>query len=92
MPKSFFKKTVLELYEQALEQLKQIQAVYACQCTRKMLGSNHIYTGTCRDLRLDFSQQAIRLLRSLIASFVLMISFHKANNAQTCNMISAILS
>ena len=26
-----------------------------------MLGSNHIYAGTCRDLRLDFSQQAIRL-------------------------------
>ena len=23
--------------------------------------SNHIYAGTCRDLRLDFSQQAIRL-------------------------------
>ena len=56
-----FQKDRLELYEQVLEQLKQLQAVYACQCTRKMLGSNHIYTGTCRDLRLDFSQQAIRL-------------------------------
>ena len=56
-----FQKDRLELYEQVLEQLKQLQAVYACQCTRKMLGSNHIYAGTCRDLRLDFSQQAIRL-------------------------------
>jgi glutamyl-Q tRNA(Asp) synthetase len=26
-----------------------------------MLGSNHIYAGTCRDLNLDFAEQAIRL-------------------------------
>ena len=26
-----------------------------------MLGSNHIYTGTCRDLNLPFEQQAIRV-------------------------------
>ena len=26
-----------------------------------MLGANHIYAGTCRDLQLDFAQQAIRL-------------------------------
>ena len=26
-----------------------------------MLGSNHIYQGTCRDLKLDFAHQAIRL-------------------------------
>jgi len=26
-----------------------------------MLGSNHIYVGTCRDLHLDFNNQAIRL-------------------------------
>ncbi len=31
------------------------------QCTRKMLGSNHIYAGTCRDLALPFEQQAIRV-------------------------------
>ncbi|KXZ74128.1 Glutamyl-Q tRNA(Asp) synthetase [Acinetobacter venetianus] len=56
-----FQKDRLDIYEQVLEQLKQAQDIYACQCTRKMLGSNHIYVGTCRDLNLDFEQQAIRL-------------------------------
>ncbi|MDR7017484.1 glutamyl-Q tRNA(Asp) synthetase [Prolinoborus sp. 3657] len=56
-----FQKDRLDIYEQVLEQLKSSQAIYACQCTRKMLGSNHIYAGTCRDLNLDFAQQAIRL-------------------------------
>lgn len=56
-----FQKDRLDLYEQVLEQLKQSQAIYACQCTRKMLGSNHIYAGTCRNLNLDFAHQAIRL-------------------------------
>jgi len=27
----------------------------------KMLGSNYIYAGTCRNLQLPFAQQAIRL-------------------------------
>ncbi|EPF75158.1 tRNA glutamyl-Q(34) synthetase GluQRS [Acinetobacter gyllenbergii] len=56
-----FQKDRFEIYEQVLEQLKQCNAIYACQCTRKMLGSNHIYVGTCRDLNLDFADQAIRL-------------------------------
>ncbi|MCH7335364.1 tRNA glutamyl-Q(34) synthetase GluQRS [Acinetobacter sp. NIPH 2699] len=56
-----FQKDRLDIYEQVIEQLKSSQAIYACQCTRKMLGSNHIYAGTCRDLKLDFAQQAIRL-------------------------------
>ncbi len=56
-----FQKDRLAIYEQVLYQLKQQHAVYACQCTRKMLGSNHIYAGTCRDLNLDFAEQAIRL-------------------------------
>ncbi|CAB1219370.1 Glutamyl-Q tRNA(Asp) synthetase [Acinetobacter bouvetii] len=56
-----FQKDRLELYEQVIEQLHQQGWVYACQCTRKMLGSNHIYAGTCRDLNLPFEQQAIRL-------------------------------
>ena len=51
----------LDIYAQVLEQLKHLDAIYACQCTRKMLGSNHIYVGTCRDLHLDFNNQAIRL-------------------------------
>ncbi|OOS55902.1 tRNA glutamyl-Q(34) synthetase GluQRS [Acinetobacter baumannii] len=56
-----FQKDRLDIYEQVLEQLKQSQDIYACQCTRKMLGSNHIYIGTCRNLNLDFANQAIRL-------------------------------
>ena len=56
-----FQKDRLTIYEQILDQLKQQHAIYACQCTRKMLGSNHIYAGTCRDLNLDFAEQAIRL-------------------------------
>lgn len=56
-----FQKDRLTIYEQVLDQLKQQHAIYACQCTRKMLGSNHIYAGTCRDLNLDFAEQAIRL-------------------------------
>ena len=56
-----FQKDRFEIYEQVLEQLKQSDAIYACQCTRKILGSNHIYAGTCRDLNLDFADQAIRL-------------------------------
>jgi len=56
-----FQKNRFEIYEQVLEQLKQFDAIYACQCTRKMLGSNHIYAGTCRDLNLEFADQAIRL-------------------------------
>ena len=56
-----FQKNRLDIYEQVLEQLKQSQAIYACQCTRKMLGSNHIYASTCRNLNLDFDEQAIRL-------------------------------
>ena len=51
----------LEIYEQVLEQLKHLDAIYACQCTRKMLGSNHIYTGTCLNLNLSFEQKAIRV-------------------------------
>ena len=56
-----FQKDRLDLYESVLHQLWQNHLVYACQCTRKMLGSNHIYTGTCRELNLPFDQHAIRL-------------------------------
>lgn len=56
-----FQKDRLEIYAHVLEQLKQSHLIYACQCSRKTLGSNHIYTGTCRDLKLNFDQQAIRL-------------------------------
>ncbi|WP_168395590.1 tRNA glutamyl-Q(34) synthetase GluQRS [Acinetobacter indicus] len=56
-----FQKDRLAIYEDVLEQLAEQGWVYACQCTRKMLGSNHIYAGTCRNLQLPFAQQAIRL-------------------------------
>ncbi|MEQ1412079.1 tRNA glutamyl-Q(34) synthetase GluQRS [Acinetobacter indicus] len=56
-----FQKDRLAIYEDILEQLAKQGWVYACQCTRKMLGSNHIYAGTCRNLQLPFAQQAIRL-------------------------------
>ena len=56
-----FQKDRLDIYEQVLEQLKAKDLVYACQCTRKMLGSNHIYQDTCRNLHLPFAHQAIRL-------------------------------
>ena len=56
-----FQKDRLDIYEHVIEQLHQQHLVYACQCKRKMLGSNHIYMGTCRDLALPFQNQAIRL-------------------------------
>ncbi|MBH8475304.1 tRNA glutamyl-Q(34) synthetase GluQRS, partial [Klebsiella pneumoniae] len=56
-----FQKDRLDIYESVLDQLKKEGLVYACQCTRKMLGSNAIYPGTCRDLQLDFQHQAIRV-------------------------------
>ena len=56
-----FQKDRLDIYDAVIDQLHQNHLVYACQCTRKMLGSNHIYAGTCRDLNLPFEQQAIRV-------------------------------
>jgi len=56
-----FQKDRLDLYDAVIDQLHQNHLVYACQCTRKMLGSNHIYAETCRDLNLPFEQQAIRV-------------------------------
>jgi glutamyl-Q tRNA(Asp) synthetase len=56
-----FQKDRLDIYEGVIQQLRQQGLVYACQCTRKMLGSNHIYQNTCRDLSLAFEHQAIRL-------------------------------
>ena len=56
-----FQKDRLDIYDAVIDQLHQNYLVYACQCTRKMLGSNHIYAGTCRDLNLPFEQQAIRV-------------------------------
>ncbi|MFC6168651.1 tRNA glutamyl-Q(34) synthetase GluQRS [Acinetobacter terrestris] len=56
-----FQKDRLDLYDAVIDQLHKNHLVYACQCTRKMLGSNHIYAGTCRDLNLPFEHHAIRV-------------------------------
>lgn len=56
-----FQKDRLDIYQDIIEQLHQKNLVYACQCTRKILGSNHIYQGTCRELHLPLAQHAIRL-------------------------------
>lgn len=56
-----YQKERLDIYENVIQQLRQQGLVYACQCTRKMLGSNHIYQDTCRDLGLPFEHQAIRV-------------------------------
>ncbi|MBU3847641.1 MAG: tRNA glutamyl-Q(34) synthetase GluQRS [Candidatus Acinetobacter avistercoris] len=56
-----YQKDRLDLYESVLDQLQSQDLIYACQCTRKMLGSNHIYAGTCRDLNLPFIARAIRV-------------------------------
>ncbi|MEF9958168.1 tRNA glutamyl-Q(34) synthetase GluQRS [Acinetobacter piscicola] len=56
-----YQRNRVDLYDAAIEQLKQKQLVYACECTRKMLGSNHIYLGTCREKHLAFQNQAIRV-------------------------------
>ena len=59
--KIIYQKDRLDIYEAVIGQLKQKNLVYACECTRKMLGSNHIYAGTCREKGLAFQDQAIRI-------------------------------
>lgn len=56
-----YQRNRLDIYDAVIGQLKQKKLVYACECTRKMLGSNHIYVGTCREKNLDFKNQAIRV-------------------------------
>ena len=56
-----FQKDRIDIYKAVIEQLHQQGAVYACQCRRKILGSNHIYMGTCRNLALPLEDQAIRV-------------------------------
>lgn len=56
-----FQRNRLTLYEQVLDQLHAQGQIYACQCTRKLLGSNAIYSGTCQTLNLAFEHQAIRV-------------------------------
>lgn len=48
-------------YHSALQQLTDQGAVFACQCSRRILSGRSTYPGTCRDLGLSAEQQAIRL-------------------------------
>ncbi len=54
-------------YEQALQQLREQNKLYACCCTRKQLRAiaetrhTHSYPGTCRDLDLPEGDSALRL-------------------------------
>ncbi|ESK38394.1 glutamyl-Q tRNA(Asp) synthetase [Acinetobacter nectaris CIP 110549] len=57
----FFQKDRLHIYNDVLHKLQQKNYIYACQCTRKMLGSNAIYQGTCKTLDLALENQAIRV-------------------------------
>lgn len=59
--KIIFQKERLDIYEQVLFELKQKNAIYACKCTRKQLTGLDIYPNYCRDLGLDFTDNAIRL-------------------------------
>ncbi|RSB52220.1 tRNA glutamyl-Q(34) synthetase GluQRS [Acinetobacter soli] len=61
-----FQRNRLTLYEQVLDQLHAQGQIYACQCTRKLLGSNAIYPGTCQTLNLAFEHQAIRIKVSAV--------------------------
>jgi len=61
----------LERYQQVLDYLVELNAVYACECTRKQIKqAGGLYQGTCRDKKLPPQEQAIRLhLEQSITSF-----------------------
>jgi glutamyl-Q tRNA(Asp) synthetase len=76
-----FQKDRLDIYEDVIDQLRQKNLVYACQCPRKILGSNHIYMETCRNLNLDFEHQAIRLkVQDLKICFTDILQGHHCSN------------
>jgi len=81
-----YQKDRLEIYESILKQLQQENQVYACECTRKMLGANHIYVGTCREKHLDFQNQAIRVKVSHQN-----ICFHDRLQGQHCSNLATDL-
>lgn len=56
-----FQRQRLPIYQSVLQQLQQQNAIYGCQCSRKQLNGLSAYPNTCRELNLDFHQQAIRL-------------------------------
>jgi len=84
--KIIYQKDRLDIYESVIEQLQKENQVYACECTRKMLGSNHIYIGTCREKHLDFNNQAIRVKVSEQS-----ICFHDRLQGQHCSNLTTDL-
>lgn len=52
----------LERYQQAFSYLAELDAIYACECTRKQIKlAGGLYQGTCKDKQIPFEHQAIRL-------------------------------
>ncbi len=56
----------LPLYQEKLEQLKTLDAVYACECSRKQIREfGGVYPGTCRSRQLPFTKHnAVRIKQS----------------------------
>ena len=74
------------LYDQALDQLREKDAVFACTCSRaqiRMQNPDDIYPGTCRDKRLslDASEVNWRLRTSDSAELTVNTLFNGAINA-----------
>jgi glutamyl/glutaminyl-tRNA synthetase len=60
--KNFSQINRLELYREALAQLKEKRTLFACDCSRKKIEKmdpNGYYTGFCRKRNLDFNQKDI---------------------------------
>ena len=52
-------------YQAALNRLHEKHLVYACNCTRQAIkAKGKYYTSTCRNLRLPFNNNAIRIINS----------------------------
>ncbi|RPA67182.1 tRNA glutamyl-Q synthetase [Cyclobacteriaceae bacterium YHN15] len=60
--KNYSQMNRLELYREALAQLKEKRTLFACDCSRKKIEKmdpNGYYTGFCRKRNLDFNQKDI---------------------------------
>ncbi len=52
----------LDRYQEVLDYLSELKAIYACECTRKQIKqAGGLYQGTCANKQLPFNEQAIRL-------------------------------
>jgi glutamyl/glutaminyl-tRNA synthetase len=58
--KNYSQHNRLDLYQSALESIKNTEGVYACNCSRKTvkdLSKNGLYPNICRDKHLDFEEK-----------------------------------